>query len=102
MQDKLTNQPRGCAFVSYGARSEAELAIQHLDKQAHLPGALCPLEVRHAAYRAGQFAVPLMPGRWETGQGFVRFAGSLIQPSSQQLRTPAWVTWWAIKTETAA
>jgi len=34
--------------VSYGERSEAELAIQHLDKQAHLPGALCPLEVRFA------------------------------------------------------
>lgn len=46
MQDKLTNQPRGCAFVSYGTKEEAELAIQKLDKQAFLPGALSPLEVR--------------------------------------------------------
>lgn len=62
-QDKLSNQPRGCAFVSYGTKQEAELAIQHLDKQAYLPGALCPLEVRHT--QDNVFYSPGYPPAWK-------------------------------------
>eukprot|EP00879_Flechtneria_rotunda_P020826 GHRR01021926.1.p1 GENE.GHRR01021926.1~~GHRR01021926.1.p1 ORF type:complete len:204 (+),score=39.25 GHRR01021926.1:226-837(+) len=46
LKDKVSGQPRGCAFVSYGTREEADAAIQALDKGVHLPGALCPIEVR--------------------------------------------------------
>ena len=42
---QVTQQPRGCAFVSYATRAEAESAIQHLDRQIQLPGALSQLEV---------------------------------------------------------
>jgi RNA recognition motif-containing protein len=45
LKDKVTGQPRGAAFVSYGTREEAEAAIQALNRQIQLPGALCPLEV---------------------------------------------------------
>jgi RNA recognition motif-containing protein len=45
LKDKVTGQPRGAAFVSYGTREEAETAIQGLNRQVHLPGALQPLEV---------------------------------------------------------
>lgn len=45
LKDKVTGQPRGCAFVSYATKEEAEMAIQRLDRQVHLPGALSPLEV---------------------------------------------------------
>ncbi len=48
LKDKFTAQPRGCAFVSYGTREEAEAAISRLDRQVHLPGAALPLEVRLA------------------------------------------------------
>lgn len=46
LKDKVSGQPRGCAFVSYSTREEAEAAIAALDKGVHLPGALCPMEVR--------------------------------------------------------
>ncbi len=46
LKDKVTGAPRGCAFVSYGTKEEAENAIARLDRQVHLPGALSPLEVR--------------------------------------------------------
>jgi phosphoinositide-3-kinase regulatory subunit 4 len=46
LKDKVTGQPRGAAFVSYGTREEAEAAIKALNnQQVHLPGALRPLEV---------------------------------------------------------
>lgn len=45
MKDKPTGQPRGCAFVSYATKQEAEAAIAALNKGVHLPGALCPMEV---------------------------------------------------------
>lgn len=45
LKDKVTGQPRGCAFVSYATKDEAEAAIGALDKGVHLPGALCPMEV---------------------------------------------------------
>lgn len=48
LKDKTTGQPRGCAFVSYATREEAEAAIQHLDRRVQLPGALSKLEVRFA------------------------------------------------------
>jgi RNA recognition motif-containing protein len=57
LKDKVTGQPRGCAFVSYATREEAEAAIRHLDRRVQLPGALNKLEVRQAgaqgARRAG-------------------------------------------------
>lgn len=46
LKDKVTGQPRGCAFVSYATKEEAEAAIASLNKGVHLPGALCPMEVR--------------------------------------------------------
>lgn len=46
LKDKVTGQPRGCAFVSYATKEEAEAAIAALNKGVHLPGALCPMEVR--------------------------------------------------------
>jgi hypothetical protein len=46
LRDKLTGDSRGCAFVSYGTKEEADAAIAALDRKLHLPGALCPLEVR--------------------------------------------------------
>jgi RNA recognition motif-containing protein len=46
LKDKLTGQPRGCAFVSYATKQEAEAAIAAMNKGVHLPGALCPMEVR--------------------------------------------------------
>lgn len=46
LKDKVTGQPRGCAFVSYATREEAEAAIRHLDRRVQLPGALNKLEVR--------------------------------------------------------
>jgi len=48
LKDKVTSQPRGCAFVSYATKEEAEAAIAALNKGVHLPGALCPMEVRRA------------------------------------------------------
>ncbi|WIA44418.1 hypothetical protein OEZ86_007184 [Tetradesmus obliquus] len=42
LKDKVSSQPRGCAFVSYATKEEAEAAIHALDKGVHLPGALCP------------------------------------------------------------
>jgi len=48
LKDKATGQPRGCAFVSYATREEAEAAIRHLDRRVQLPGALNKLEVRFA------------------------------------------------------
>lgn len=48
LKDKVTGQPRGCAFVSYATKEEAELAITRLDRKLHLSGALSPLEVRFA------------------------------------------------------
>jgi CUG-BP- and ETR3-like factor len=53
LKDKVTGQPRGCAFVSYATKEEAEAAIAALDKGVHLPGALCPLEVSSAGAAAG-------------------------------------------------
>lgn len=46
LREKVTGQKRGCAFVSYATKAEAENAIQHLDRQIQLPGALSLLEVR--------------------------------------------------------
>jgi RNA recognition motif-containing protein len=48
LKDKITGQPRGCAFVSYATKEEAARAISSLDRTLHLPGALCPLEVRYS------------------------------------------------------
>jgi hypothetical protein len=48
LRDQVTGQHRGCAFVSYGTQEEAEFAIEVLDKELQLPGALNPLEVRFA------------------------------------------------------
>jgi RNA recognition motif-containing protein len=45
LKDKVTGQPRGCAFVSYATKDEAAAAIASLNKGVHLPGALCPMEV---------------------------------------------------------
>lgn len=45
LKDKVTGQPRGCAFVSYATKEEAAAAIASLNKGVHLPGALCPMEV---------------------------------------------------------
>ncbi|KIZ04483.1 CUG-BP- and ETR-3-like factor 4 [Monoraphidium neglectum] len=48
LNDKVTGQPRGCAFVSYATREEAEAAIQNLDRRVQLPGAQNKIEVRFA------------------------------------------------------
>ncbi|KAI8465632.1 MAG: hypothetical protein J3K34DRAFT_487277 [Monoraphidium minutum] len=48
LKDKVSGEPRGCAFVSYGTREEADAAIAHLDRRVTLPGAPSPLEVRFA------------------------------------------------------
>lgn len=53
LKDKVTGQPRGCAFVSYATREEADAAIQHLDRRVQLPGALNKLEVRTWASWSG-------------------------------------------------
>jgi hypothetical protein len=49
LKDKATGQPRGCAFVSYAAREEAEAAVAHLDRRVQLPGAAGKLEVGRRA-----------------------------------------------------
>lgn len=46
LRDKASGQSRGCAFVSYGTREEAQQAIDLLNEALQLPGSLCPLEVR--------------------------------------------------------
>ncbi len=46
LKEKASGQPRGCAFVSYATREEAEAAIRHLDRRVQLPGAASHLEVR--------------------------------------------------------
>jgi RNA recognition motif-containing protein len=48
LRDRITGAPRGCAFVSFATREEAELAVARLDRRVHLPGAMSPLEVRFA------------------------------------------------------
>lgn len=48
LKDKVTGQSRGCAFVSFATKEEAEVAISKLDRQVHLPGAFSSLEVRFA------------------------------------------------------
>eukprot|EP00879_Flechtneria_rotunda_P011421 GHRR01011930.1.p1 GENE.GHRR01011930.1~~GHRR01011930.1.p1 ORF type:complete len:414 (+),score=97.93 GHRR01011930.1:226-1467(+) len=68
LKDKVSGQPRGCAFVSYGTREEADAAIQALDKGVHLPGALCPIEVRFA--RSHQY-VPAGIGPQDNRQLFI-------------------------------
>lgn len=51
LKDKVTGQPRGCAFVSYATKDEAEAAISALNKGVHLPGALCPMEESEPRHR---------------------------------------------------
>ncbi|GFH21422.1 uncharacterized protein HaLaN_18728 [Haematococcus lacustris] len=86
-RDKATEAPKGCAFVSFAEEDEAKAAIAGLDRQIHLPGALCPIEVSIAARGlhavqiehvvhlsglcVGSFCQepPLRPSRcWATGQ----------------------------------
>jgi CUG-BP- and ETR3-like factor len=45
LKDKAIGQSRGCAFVSFATKEEAEEAISKLDRQVHLPGAFSSLEV---------------------------------------------------------
>lgn len=45
LRDKATGQSRGCAFISYGTREEAQGAIDLLNEAVQLPGALSPVEV---------------------------------------------------------
>eukprot|EP00775_Hariotina_reticulata_P001643 gene1644-1985_t len=85
LKDKMTGQPRGCAFVSYATKVEAEVAIQSLDKGVHLPGALCPMEVRYA--RSHQF-VQAGSGPQDNRQLFFARAPLLItEPEIKQLFT---------------
>jgi RNA recognition motif-containing protein len=58
LKDKATGQPRGCAFVSFAMREEAETAIQQLDRRVQLPGALSQLEVRRAPGKRSGAAAP--------------------------------------------
>ena len=46
LKDKVTGQPKSCAFVSYATEAEAERAIEMLDRKLQLPGATSPMEVR--------------------------------------------------------
>lgn len=48
LKDKVTGQPKSCAFVSYATEAEAERAIEMLDRKLQLPGATSPMEVRFA------------------------------------------------------
>lgn len=48
LKDKVSGQPKGCAFVSYATEAEAERAIADLDRKIQLPGASSPMEVRFA------------------------------------------------------
>eukprot|EP00798_Chlamydomonas_sp_ICE-L_P012603 gene12603-15829_t len=50
LKDKVSGQPRGCAFVSYGTEEEAERAVNKLHGQIRLPGAALHLEVRFARF----------------------------------------------------
>lgn len=59
LKDKVTGQPRGCAFVSYATKEEAEAAIGALNKGVHLPGALCPMEVGRCAAHAALQSIAL-------------------------------------------
>lgn len=45
LKDKVSGQPKGCAFVSYATEAEAERAIAELDRKIQLPGASSPMEV---------------------------------------------------------
>lgn len=45
LRDRTTGLSRGCAFVSYESKQQADAAIEKYDHQLQLPGALCPLEV---------------------------------------------------------
>lgn len=48
LKDKITGQPKSCAFVSYATQAEAERAIEMLDRKHQLPGASSMMEVRFA------------------------------------------------------
>ncbi|GAX72674.1 hypothetical protein CEUSTIGMA_g130.t1 [Chlamydomonas eustigma] len=48
LREKHTEEPRGCAFVSFATKEQAEKAIEKLDKKIQLPGALSAIEVRFA------------------------------------------------------
>lgn len=54
--DPRTGASRGCAFVSYSTREEAELAIKGFNTKKHLPGSASPLEVRFS--RSHQYVQP--------------------------------------------
>ncbi|GMH38098.1 hypothetical protein BSKO_05982 [Bryopsis sp. KO-2023] len=48
LKDKVSGQPKGCAFVSYATEAEAKKAIAELDRKIQLSGASSPMEVRFA------------------------------------------------------
>lgn len=52
LKDKVSGQPKGCAFVSYATEGEAERAIAELDRKIQLPGASSPMEVGEIAMSA--------------------------------------------------
>ncbi|KAF6260316.1 hypothetical protein COO60DRAFT_909475 [Scenedesmus sp. NREL 46B-D3] len=81
LKDKVSSQPRGCAFVSYATKEEAEAAIRALDKGVHLSGALCPLEVRFA--RSHQY-VPAGQGPTDNRQLF--FTRAPVITAEEQLK----------------
>lgn len=48
MVDKPTGKSKGCAFVCYNSKQEAERAIQNMDRKVTLPSGVRALEVRFA------------------------------------------------------
>ena len=54
LRDKVSGIHRGCCFVTYSTREEAEAAIEALHNKVKLVGALNPLQVREADAQTGE------------------------------------------------
>eukprot|EP00636_Phaeomonas_parva_P011998 CAMPEP_0118876814 /NCGR_PEP_ID=MMETSP1163-20130328/17352_1 /TAXON_ID=124430 /ORGANISM="Phaeomonas parva, Strain CCMP2877" /LENGTH=396 /DNA_ID=CAMNT_0006812455 /DNA_START=10 /DNA_END=1197 /DNA_ORIENTATION=- len=54
LRDKVSGLHRGCCFVTYSTREEAEAAIEALHNKVKLVGALNPLQVREADAQTGE------------------------------------------------
>lgn len=88
LKDKVTGQPRGCAFVSYATKEEAEAAIAALNKGVHLPGALCPMEVGGWVGERGSNSRRLpasQPAPWAAGLSWRMVFGCAHNSSRQAL-----------------
>jgi CUG-BP- and ETR3-like factor len=58
IRDRATGQSKGCAFLTYTTREEADAAIASFHNQHTLPGMSSPIQVKYAQSTGGPGGVP--------------------------------------------